>query len=294
MLFLPQESLGEDVFCFTTSVHGGVSNTPYQSFNLGMHVKDAAQRVAINRELLRAIIVQQVFNRSAVDESLKTSAIAPQTMKSDVFEQVNIAPIKWLNQQHSAIVKHYEDIIDDGHQQPTTSIGVVGDENQAQFSEFYCDGIVSRHKNTPLVIMTADCLPIVIACTKSGQIAAVHAGWKGLLNDIIANAVSQFDDTSALRVWIGPSISQAHFQISADIVVQFSNYDFALVKENNTDKYRVNLVGIARSKFAQVGVTAVQSSTVCTYASQDCFSHRRSTHAGLPQTGRMATVIVRV
>jgi YfiH family protein len=257
MLFLPEEALAPNVFCFTTSVQGGVSDGAYKSFNLGMHVQDNLHRVATNRQLLHAIITQQAFNRS-------TSA-----------KQPIIAPIQWLNQQHSNVVFDYDSAI-------------------ASTNNAVCDAIYTTRINTPLAVMTADCLPIIIACTKSGQIAAIHAGWRGLLNGILNDTVTKFSDKSSLAAWIGPSISPAHFHISDDIITQFSNYKNAILPATTLGKYHVDLAQIAHRQLADLTVPTIQKSPICTYSSEYCFSHRRASHHGFQQTGRMATVVLRV
>jgi YfiH family protein len=264
VLFLPEVSLAQNVFCFTTSVHGGVSNGAYKSFNLAMHVGDNEHRVATNRQLLNAIIKQQVVNRTSLDEVQA------------------LAPIKWLNQQHSKVVGDYSEV------------NVPAGAEINHIEDAVCDGIYTNVTNTPLAVMTADCLPIVIACTETGQVAVIHAGWRGLLKGILSTAVATFSNKHSLNVWIGPSISKAHFQISHDTVGQFADYNDAVSSENETGKYLVDLAEIAQKKLLDLGVLAIQKSSVCTYSSEHCFSHRRATHEGLSQTGRMATVVLRV
>jgi YfiH family protein len=262
VLFLPEKSLAENVFCFTTSVHGGVSNAAYKSFNLGMHVGDNELRVATNRQLLNAIIKQQVINRT------------------DPVEQHDIAPVAWLNQQHSNIVREYAE---------------MDIPFQRDINNIISDGVYTCAKYTPLAIMTADCLPIIIVCSQSGRLSAIHAGWRGLLSGILSNAVDKFNDKSFLSVWIGPSISQAHFQISQDIVGQFEAHKYALKKDgNDKGKYLVDLAQIAQKQLLDLGVVAIQKSSVCTYASEHCFSHRQARHQGLENTGRMATIVLSV
>ncbi len=249
MLFLPTMSLGQNVVCFTTSIHGGVSNDEYQSFNLGDHVGDNSHRVNTNRQLLSSIILQQALNRNVASE--------------------HIMPIKWLNQQHTNLLCDYN-----------------------QVSEQAVDGVYARQANTPLVIMTADCLPIVMCCQQTGQIAAVHAGWRGLANNIIANAIDWFDSPADIKVWIGPSISQTNFEVSADLLSQFNEHQNAIIPSQNDDKYLLDLAAIAVKKLQKTGIVDIENSMVCTYSNRDCFSHRRMTHQGFAQTGRMATVII--
>ena len=256
MLFLPTIELAENVICFTTSIHGGVSKGVYKSFNIGAHVGDNQTRVEINRQLLTAILTQQIESRKIVE---------------NITDFTELKPIKWLNQSHTTNICNYESILD---------------------SAF--DGIETLSRNTPLAVMTADCLPIIIACSKTGKIAAVHAGWKGLIDNFLAKVIACFEHTDALSVWIGPHISSKNFQISDAIVDYFAPYPNAFKAEENEGKYLVDLSGIARTQLASLGIMNVQVSSVCTYANEHCFSHRRNTHSGRLQTGRMATIVVRI
>lgn len=256
MLFLPEIALAEDVVCFTTSVHGGVSKGNYKSFNLGDHVGDNLKRVAINRQLLTTILTQKIANRH--DANKLTSFL-------------QLKPIKWLNQGHSTNISDYDSILDGTN-----------------------DGIETLSKNTPLAVMSADCLPIVIACGKSGKIAAVHAGWRGLVDNFLAKVITCFEYPETLNVWLGPHISAAKFEISNEIIDCFAPYPKAINPQKQADKYLVDLSKVALKQLASLGVKNVQVSPICTYASEDCFSHRRITHLGQLQTGRMATVVVRI
>ena len=201
------------------------------------------------------------------------STLAAYIKQVSKLNSANIQPIKWLNQQHTTQVCDYTDNVLNNHNLP-------------------CDGIFTNLPLVPLAIMTADCLPIVLACPRSGEIAVIHAGWRGLLNGIIENALQRFSHTSELRVWIGPSISQSTFEVSDDVISQFSAHaDY--IEENHKGKYNINLPQIACQKLQAKGVVNIEVSPICSYQNLACFSHRRSTHEGFKQTGRMATVIMR-
>lgn len=253
---MPELELAENVICFTTSIHGGVSKGAYKSFNLGAHVGDNQNRVAINRQLLQAILTKQITSRKIAE---------------NILDFAGLQPIKWLNQSHTTNICNYESTVDGAF-----------------------DGIETLSSYTPLVVMSADCLPIIIACRKTGRIAAVHAGWRGLIDNILANVVSHFASPNDLYVWLGPHISARNFQISEAIVSRFSLYPQAITAQKESGKYWVDLSEIARNQLASMGVQNVQVSSVCTYNNEHCFSHRRITHLGDQQTGRMATVVVRI
>jgi YfiH family protein len=264
MLFLPISSLGENLIVFTTSVHGGVSTGAFKSFNIGAHVGDNLHRVNINRALLDAIIRHQKNNRDKLDEDAKDNI-------TEVLERSDLENIKWLNQQHTSIFVDYQ-----------------------HADEKPCDAIFTSQTLTPLAVMTADCLPIVVYCPVSNKIAAIHAGWRGLIDGAIENIMQVFPNPKKLRIWIGPSISQDNFEVSDDVIALFEHYPNSILKSPNSHKFNVDLRSIARQKLRQLGIDAVEISEVCTYANVSCFSHRRSQHLGLSQTGRMATVILRL
>lgn len=178
--------------------------------------------------------------------------------------------LKWLNQQHTNNVCNYED------------------SNASP-----CDGVYTSQALTPLVVMTADCMPIVLMCEETNQIAVVHAGWRGLLGGVIENALDQFKQTKSIKVWIGPSISKQSFEVSDDVIDLFSNYK-RHITALDSHKYSVDLPQIAKNILDSEGVLDLEISPICTYQNKSCFSHRRAMHEGLANTGRMATVVLRL
>ena len=151
------------------------------------------------------------------------------------------------------------------------------------------DGVTTNMAKCVLVIMTADCLPILL-CNRSGtEIAAVHAGWRGLVDGIIANTVNMmFDSPNNLVAWIGPAICVQCFEIGIEV------RDLYLKKYNFLEQYFVlhdnqwfaNLIDIAVCLLKQCGITVVYKSNICTFEQQNFFSYRRD---GV--TGRMGTFI---
>ena len=148
------------------------------------------------------------------------------------------------------------------------------------------DAAVTRDKNQPLVILTADCLPIIL-CDQSGQeIAAIHAGWRGLLNGVIQNTLKHMQSAPLnLLAWIGPAICQDCYEVGESVKQQFlSQYPFVASGFLNR---HANLAHIAEMILHQHGVKAVSLSGICSFEQKDaCYSYRRA-----PQTGRMGTLI---
>ena len=111
----------------------------------------------------------------------------------------------WLNQTHTNIcVRIEEEILRDA------------------------DAAVTSSATHPLAIMTADCLPIVLCNQEGTEIAAIHAGWRGLLNGIIENTLNKMHaDPNTLMAWTGPSICKNCFKVGQEVPDAFlQNYPY--------------------------------------------------------------------
>lgn len=176
----------------------------------------------------------------------------------------------WLNQTHSAI-----------------SINA-----NLAYSKTTADASFTRQTTTICAILTADCLPILI-CNKAGtEVAAIHAGWRGLAAGIIPNTLKQLHSTThELMVWLGPAIGPTAFEVGPEVRDIFISQDPHLqnafrVSANNY-RWLANLYQIATHIFINHGVTAIYQDPICTYNHPELFySHRRD-----GQTGRMASLI---
>ncbi|WP_251359588.1 peptidoglycan editing factor PgeF [Kangiella sp. TOML190] len=173
----------------------------------------------------------------------------------------------WLTQTHSTTVVQYQD------------------------SNINCeaDGVFSRQAGQACVVMTADCLPVLLCSKQADFVAAVHAGWRGMAEGILLNALKLFQEPRQLMAWIGPAISQQHFEVGAEVKALFgqANQDFAAFFEaSNHDRFLADLPAIAQLQLEQQGVEVYQSG-LCTYANpKQFFSYRRD-----GETGRMASMI---
>lgn len=163
------------------------------------------------------------------------------------------------------------------------------------------DALITTQVERPLLVQTADCMPIVLVDERSEVLGVVHAGWRSLLQGVIENTVAamQLKRKQPIgHVWIGPSISTLAFEVGAEVRAEFiaSNplYEaFFFPKANQPDKYLANLAGIAQHKLSTLqeqGLVAEQAmiyySALCSYGMSDWFySYRRN-----PRTGRLATV----
>jgi len=155
-----------------------------------------------------------------------------------------------------------------------------------------CDGSTTQTKNWPCVVMTADCLPVLLCDVGGTQVAAVHAGWQGLANGIVGKAVAQFDEPSQVMAWLGPAIGPKAFEVGVDVLRAFGVDPLAASTEfkpmnGHPKKWLGNLYAIARAQLNQLGVTQIYGGQYCTVSDpQHFYSHRRDS-----ASGRMASVI---
>ena len=147
--------------------------------------------------------------------------------------------------------------------------------------------------NVVCAVMTADCLPILLCNKQGNEVAAVHAGWKGLADGVIENSceIMRSSPTDILA-WIGPHISQVNFEVNETVLNRFAHYSHCFVKGRSEGKYQANLQAIAQAKLAALGISDIYTADMCTYKNEkQFFSHRRATHQGISNTGRMVSGI---
>ena len=156
------------------------------------------------------------------------------------------------------------------------------------------DAAITTLPGRVLAIMTADCLPVVIACEQGAALGVAHAGWRGLAAGVLERTVQALreraSDTSGWRAWIGPAISQAHFEVGVDVYEAFLDQDAGaaefFVRRPGTAKWHADLPGLARHRLYRAGVLEVELSGLCSFDRPDSFySYRREA-----VTGRMATI----
>jgi hypothetical protein len=161
------------------------------------------------------------------------------------------------------------------------------------------DACISRKNNAVCVVMTADCLPVLL-CDESGSVVgAVHAGWRGLAAGVIeATAHAMAVPSASLMAWLGPAIGPRTFEVGEEVREIFMNHDPAaeatftpspLTGEGRDEgeKYLTDLYLLARQRLAALGVTQIFGGGFCTHSDAErFFSYRRD-----GRTGRMATLI---
>ena len=153
------------------------------------------------------------------------------------------------------------------------------------------DASVAMAPGRVCVVLTADCLPVLICNRRGDRVAAAHAGWRGLAAGVLEATVSALDDDpGSLLAWLGPAIGPAVYEVGDDVRDAFvspSAGDFSSCFTARGDRWLFDLCGAARLKLAGAGVRAVYGGNACTFSEPRRFySYRRE-----GQTGRMCSLI---
>ena len=218
---------------------GGVSQSPFDSLNLALHVDDRAADVVRNRQRL----------------------VEKLTLPGEP---------RWLNQVHGVTVADLD-----------SALGELPD----------ADASITCAANTVCAVLTADCLPVLF-CDRTGtQVAAAHAGWRGLAAGILEATVAAFAaPPEEILVWLGPAIGPQAFEVENDVRQAFCDVDPVAVEAfvaTRPGHWQADLYQLARQRLERVGVNAVYGGGRCTFSEVgDFYSFRRDAN-----TGRMASII---
>lgn len=164
---------------------------------------------------------------------------------------------------------------------------VIVDENSPKLID-NCDGIITNTKDLPLMVMVADCIPILFYDEKKGVIAAVHAGRNSTFLKIaeitIEKMIKNFGCfVGDICVEMGPSIQKCCYEVSDELLkIVKTSFGEQFCIGNNID-----LQGINKMLLEKMGVKNIKISSVCTKCSNEpYFSFRKN-----PKTGRFAGII---
>jgi len=255
------------VVAFCTTRAGGVSEPPYDSLNLGLHVGDDPVRVRENRQRL-------------VDALALPSTPA------------------WLAQVHGTRVVR---IGTPGRRAAGGAVsgeaggaGASGASESARDGAIEADGAWSDEPSRVIGVLTADCLPVVVTDAAGSRVAVAHAGWRGLAGGVLAEALVPFAADGELHAWLGPAIGSRAFEVGDDVRDAFVRRDpaheAAFVARERPGKYLADIYALARHELVRSrpdGAVHVAGGDRCTVTEATRFhSHRRDG----ARSGRMATL----
>lgn len=153
------------------------------------------------------------------------------------------------------------------------------------------DACIARHRDAVCVVMTADCLPLLLCDAQGSVVGAVHAGWKGLAAGVVEATVQAMNVAPQnLMAWLGPAISQQAFEVGDEVRATFvaaQPQSAAAFLPGQRGKWLADIYSLTRLRLNALGITQIYGSNYCTYRERErFFSYRRD---GV--TGRMGTFI---
>ena len=258
---IPDWPAPKNVRALQTTRIGGISAVPYDSFNLGDHVGDEPLTVARNRMLLQPLLPTE--------------------------------PV-WLQQVHGVTV------VDAAHATclPQHPLGVRRwDPRSCAATLPQADACVSAHPGAVCVVMTADCLPVLLCDQQGSVVGAAHAGWRGLCDGVIEQTVHAMQvPPTTLMAWLGPAIGAQAFEVGDEVRAAFVAIQPQAAAaftpsppavDQPIQKWRADIYQLARLRLQALGITSIYGGGRCTHTEREqFFSYRRD---GV--TGRMGTFI---
>jgi len=156
------------------------------------------------------------------------------------------------------------------------------------------DAAVTRESGVVCSVLTADCLPVLLADRTGAAVGIAHAGWRGLAAGVLETTVGKLAHLGVERddliAWLGPAIGPEAFEVGADVYAAFCDADpdaAAFFVAGRPGKWHADLYGLARRRLARAGVSHVTGGGYCTYTdTARFFSYRRER-----DSGRMATAV---
>lgn len=184
--------------------------------------------------------------------------------------------IQWLTQIHSPNC-----VSADGHSLPEA------------------DASISDQAGLACAVLTADCLPVLLCDSAGEQVAAAHAGWRGLLDGVLINTVTAFHAApGTVQAWLGPCIRQPRFEVGAEVrdafLARFQGpaeqaIKACFVPASESGKFLCDLAGLAALQLRALGLSAISDSGLCSYDDPRFYSYRRQNPCG-----RFASLIYRL
>jgi polyphenol oxidase len=168
---------------------------------------------------------------------------------------------------------------------------------QAKVATLPADAVVSDGPGFACAVRTADCVPILLACPETRRVGAVHAGWRGVVQNVIGAAIEVFlargSRPERLIAAIGPHISVAAFEVGDDVAEQLAGASRAtqgvVVREGS--RPHIALAPIVSAQLTELGVPAARIEVLpgCTFTDHEqFFSYRRDGQ----KSGRQLSAIV--
>ncbi|MBF0629001.1 MAG: peptidoglycan editing factor PgeF [Magnetococcales bacterium] len=164
------------------------------------------------------------------------------------------------------------------------------------------DGVVTNRCGVVIGVLTADCVPVLLADPVARVVGAAHAGWRGAAAGVVENTILAMESLGAkknqLHALIGPAIQAANYEVDLAFRDQLLKPSENKMNEawqkffsngEKADKLEFDLPGYVHARLIKTGIDArlIINLEQCTYALESLFfSHRRAVHRGQAPCGR--------
>lgn len=181
-------------------------------------------------------------------------------------------------------------------------VRVIHDLEDARSDTERCDAVTTRASNILLAVKTADCVPIIMGDARTGAVAAVHAGWRGTLAEIVSRTLERMREefgTKAVDVSaaIGPSAGACCYEVGPEVLepfrTRFSRSIDYLFSPTHDGHATVDLQAANRDQLIAAGVSSerIHIARLCTMCCTDLFFSYRREKSLYGKTGRLMSVI---
>lgn len=156
------------------------------------------------------------------------------------------------------------------------------------------DALITTTPGLPIGVLTADCLPVLMAARNTPIIAAVHSGWKGAFGGILEAATNEMRKLGAedIVAAIGPAIAQVSYEVGPEFYERINEPEY-FSPSYRKGYWRFNLKAYAADRLEAAGIEDINILAEDTYLQEDAFfSYRRATKLGEQNYGRQISVIM--
>jgi len=229
------------------------------------------------------------------------------------FDALNLQSLQANSRIANGEPRDDDDALRENHARFTRAIGLARDTRVVDASQVHgctvvaardglrarpeADALPSVRGGNAIMMRVADCVPILIACPKTGAVAAVHAGWRGVVAGIVPAAIAALHaegaDIRGCIAAIGPCIGAKNFEIGPEVANALATANLAdcvIAPGVHGPKHHADLVVAVALQLARCGIarTNIDADPPCTYADAQRFhSHRRDG----ARSGRLAAII---
>ncbi len=173
---------------------------------------------------------------------------------------------------------------------------IILNVDKKSLSSLKADALITCRHDILLGILTADCAPIIILGKK--YFAIIHAGWKGLINQIIERTIVKFiklgEDILNLNVFVGPHLKKNSFEVKTDFLEflqeKIHNYEIFIVRKNK--KFFFDFSKLIKLKLLECNIKNFYISNENTFTRPEkFFSHRYCSLNKIKNCGRQISLV---